>query len=172
MLLVTIAFFALPKMVTYSNFFLVFLMFWSTLYNVLMLGTMLTVCFNSSTFGKIVIFAVIYATSIFKLVLNKSWSTEARCAFALMPSMNLYMGLQTFVALEFMAKGVTFEMLLMPCNNFSIFHGLLMNFVGIAFWWVMYQYLDQVVPKDFGVPRPWYYPFTAAYWREVGALSQ
>ncbi len=172
MLLVTIAFFALPKLVTYSNFFIIFLVFFLTLYNVLMLGTMITVFFNSSSLGKIVIFGVIYATSILKLILSKSWSTEARCGFAILPSMNLFMSLQTFVSLEFMAKGATFEMLFIPCNKFSIFNALSMNIVGILLWWVMYQYFDQVIPTDYGVPRPWYFPFTSTYWREVGALQK
>ena len=56
----------------------------------------------------------------------------------------------------------------MPVNNFSIMHSILMNILGIGIWWFGYQYFDQVLPKEFGVVRPWYYPFTATYWREVG----
>ena len=64
----------MPMLVTYSNYFVLYLVFWLTLFNVLMLGTLLTVLFSTSTFGKIVIFAVINATSLFKLVLNDNWS--------------------------------------------------------------------------------------------------
>ena len=35
---------------------------------------------------------------------------------------------------------------------------------------VLAWYVDAVLPvslREYGVPRPWYFPFTAAYWREV-----
>ncbi|XP_061566340.1 phospholipid-transporting ATPase ABCA1-like [Cololabis saira] len=33
-----------------------------------------------------------------------------------------------------------------------------------AFYWVLTWYIENVFPGQYGIPKPWYFPFTSAYW--------
>jgi len=48
---------------------------------------------------------------------------------------------------------------LLAAGRFSVGSGIIMLIVDIALYSVLAWYLDQVVPTEFGVRRPWYYPF-------------
>jgi len=55
-------------------------------------------------------------------------------------------------------------------NNFSVSNGIGMMVLDSILYVVLAWYVDAVLPvslREYGVPRPWYFPFTAAYWREV-----
>lgn len=55
-------------------------------------------------------------------------------------------------------------------NNWTFSLSLGMLIVDILLYLVLAWYLDQVLPswaREFGVPRPWYFPVLPSYWSEV-----
>ena len=43
--------------------------------------------------------------------------------------------------------------------------------LNIVIYIILTWYFDEVIPREFGVSRPWYFPFTSAYWRGRGTGS-
>ena len=60
-------------------------------------------------------------------------------------------------------------------NNFTM-QGVLGFLIFDIIWMALLGwYVDNVLPswlREFGVPRPWYFPVTASYWREVFGCSK
>ncbi len=55
-------------------------------------------------------------------------------------------------------------------NNWTVGSSIGMLILDIILYLSMAWYLDAVLPswaRDFGVPRPWYFPVSPAYWREA-----
>ena len=75
--------------------------------------------------------------------------------------------------LEQNGAGVTDVTTSAVINNFSYNYGCGMLILDTILYAVLAWYIDAVLParfREFGVPRPYNFPFTAAYWREVFGL--
>jgi ATP-binding cassette subfamily A (ABC1) protein 1 len=75
--------------------------------------------------------------------------------------------------LEQNGAGVTADTASAVINNFSFNYGCGMMVADTILYAVLGWYIDAVLParfREFGVPRPFNFPFTAAYWREVRGL--
>ncbi|XP_041350182.1 phospholipid-transporting ATPase ABCA3-like [Gigantopelta aegis] len=49
-------------------------------------------------------------------------------------------------------------------DNYSLLDSMLMLLGDSAIYFLITWYVDNVKPGEFGVPRPWYFPFTSSYW--------
>ncbi|XP_067683603.1 phospholipid-transporting ATPase ABCA3-like [Haliotis asinina] len=49
-------------------------------------------------------------------------------------------------------------------DNYSLLDAMIMLLGDTAIHLVITWYVDNVRPGEFGVPKPWYFPFTASYW--------
>lgn len=47
-----------------------------------------------------------------------------------------------------------------PGDNFCMFDCLAMNLANALFYCLLTLYIESVWPGEYGVPLPWYYPFT------------
>ena len=60
--------------------------------------------------------------------------------------------------LELKLDGVTFEScstrVISGATNFSYTDAILMSMLGTIIWTGLWMYLDNVIPSEFGVPRP------------------
>ena len=52
-------------------------------------------------------------------------------------------------------------------THFSFSEAIWTSFVGLLIWIVLYVYVDQVLPREFGVPKRWNFFLTRAWWNEV-----
>lgn len=52
-------------------------------------------------------------------------------------------------------EGLTFSTLSVEYQNFSFRGGILMMLFDVVLWTALGLYLDQVVPSDYGVAKPW-----------------
>ncbi|XP_070849905.1 phospholipid-transporting ATPase ABCA1-like [Chaetodon trifascialis] len=41
---------------------------------------------------------------------------------------------------------------------------VIMMLADAALYWVLTWYIENVFPGQYGIPKPWYFPFTASYW--------
>jgi hypothetical protein len=80
------------------------------------------------------------------------------------------LGLDLMSAFEDQGQGITTATASTVYNNFQFSTCLVLMAFDTALYYALGWYLDQVMPtwiRDFGIPRPWYFPVTPSYWREV-----
>ena len=88
---------------------------------------------------------------------SKSWaSLLAPVAFGL--------NLDVLATTESNGVGITATNLYSTYHNYNFGQGLFMLVVDFVLYTVLAWYLDQVVPSEFGVRRPWYFIFLRDYW--------
>ena len=51
-----------------------------------------------------------------------------------------------------------------PDDSFTIGHVLFMMMIDAVIYAVLAWYIEAVRPGEFGVPQPWYFPFSKTYW--------
>ncbi|XP_056298859.1 phospholipid-transporting ATPase ABCA1-like [Pseudoliparis swirei] len=49
-------------------------------------------------------------------------------------------------------------------ERYTFIVSILMMLFDAAFYWVLTWYIENVFPGQYGIPKPWYFPFTASYW--------
>jgi ATP-binding cassette subfamily A (ABC1) protein 3 len=82
----------------------------------------------------------------------------------LFPNCALTLGIDIITEFETVHEGVSFSNLFVPSNKASMGAVLLFFLLDIALWTGLGWYLEQILPKEFGVQlRPWFL-FTPEYW--------
>ncbi|XP_078132544.1 phospholipid-transporting ATPase ABCA1 isoform X1 [Sander vitreus] len=49
-------------------------------------------------------------------------------------------------------------------ERYSFVVSIIIMLFDAAFYWVLTWYIENVFPGQYGIPKPWYFPFTASYW--------
>uniref|UniRef100_A0AAQ4PAU9 ABC transporter domain-containing protein n=1 Tax=Gasterosteus aculeatus aculeatus TaxID=481459 RepID=A0AAQ4PAU9_GASAC len=49
-------------------------------------------------------------------------------------------------------------------DNYTFIVSIIMMLVDAAIYCLLTWYIENVFPGQYGIPRPWYFPFTASYW--------
>lgn len=88
-------------------------------------------------------------------------------AASLVPPSAFLMGVKTMFFLESTAVGYTAESMWTKIYGYSMGQCIVMLAVDSFFWWILYYYVEQVNPFILGYTRPFYFPFTKAYWQDI-----
>ncbi|CAK0877024.1 unnamed protein product [Prorocentrum cordatum] len=88
-----------------------------------------------------------------------------------LPNVAFVLVLKAFFALETNFQGCTWQSVHRRVHNYTVASGLTMLFVDVVVWGLAYAYLDQVISHDVGATRPYNFPFTRSFWREVFGLD-
>ncbi|CAF1005228.1 unnamed protein product, partial [Didymodactylos carnosus] len=51
-----------------------------------------------------------------------------------------------------------------PSDDFSFLYCMIMMLIDSVIYMFFTWYIENVFPGEFGIPRPWYFPFTKTYW--------
>jgi ATP-binding cassette subfamily A (ABC1) protein 3 len=154
-----------------SSGFLVFIFFWlfglSTVTYCYFVSVFFSRAKTASTLG-----VVLFLASFFPwfAVADASYSSAAKIASSLLSTTAFGMALDQLAAYEDEGQGVNFSNAQVYVRNYSMSAALGMMFFDFLLYGVLAWYADAVLPasfREFGVARPWYFPFTGAYWREV-----
>ena len=76
----------------------------------------------------------------------------------LIPNANLTFMLEHLCNCEFMGSGLTTEFANMPVHSVTFYEGLFMLAFDVVVLGLLGYYLDQVMPKEYGVAKPWNFP--------------
>lgn len=119
---------------------------------------------------------VVFIASFFPVfsVSDGSIDTGVKLASSLLCPTAFGLSLNAAGLLEQNGAGVTRDTSTAILNNFSVNNGIGMMILDTFLYAILAWYADAVLPvsmREYGVPRPWFFPFTAAYWREVFGLS-
>ncbi|XP_045920999.1 phospholipid-transporting ATPase ABCA1-like isoform X1 [Micropterus dolomieu] len=49
-------------------------------------------------------------------------------------------------------------------DRYTFIVSIIMMLFDAAFYWLLTWYIENVFPGQYGIPKPWYFPFTSSYW--------
>jgi len=84
-------------------------------------------------------------------------------------------GCELIATYELQAKGVQwnsiFESPFIAENSFSLFQICVIMLFDASVYMLLTCYLESVTPGEYGIPKPWYFPVSPAYWLSSDARS-
>ena len=90
------------------------------------------------------------------LIMDPSTPSGAQYSMSILPNVCMNQIVKQIFFYDLNTRdGLTWSTLSIQYENFSFRGGLLMLFADVIFWGVLGLYLDQVVPSQFGVAKPW-----------------
>ena len=101
---------------------------------------------------------------------DPTFSTSAKAAGAILSPTAFGLALDIMSSFENEGQGVSFKNGDTLQNNFTMNSCVGFLILDIIWMSILGWYVDAVLParfREFGVPRPLWFPFTPAYWREV-----
>eukprot|EP00794_Sanderia_malayensis_P017576 gene17576-19328_t len=155
---------------THWSVILVFLLIYafSSIFFCFLVSVFFTNAIRSMLFGAVLWFGT-YApyASFASQATFEEMSKSSKAAACLLPNTCLGIAVQIITKFEAAQTGVQWSTFADPPSvddNFSLAATVLMMFVQAFICWVLTWYIEAVFPGEFGVPRPFYFPFTASYW--------
>jgi len=122
---------------------------------------------TASSLGIVIFIAAYFPTFA---VSDGSIATSTKMAASLLCPTAFGLSVNALGNLENNGAGATSETVSAVINNFSVSNGFGMMILDTILYGVLAWYIDNVLPakyREFGVPRPWTFPFMLDYWREV-----
>uniref|UniRef100_A0A671UT72 P-type phospholipid transporter n=1 Tax=Sparus aurata TaxID=8175 RepID=A0A671UT72_SPAAU len=49
-------------------------------------------------------------------------------------------------------------------NRYTFIVSIFMMLIDAVIYWLLTWYIENVFPGQYGIPKPWYFPFTSSYW--------
>ncbi|CAK4089010.1 unnamed protein product [Aphanomyces euteiches] len=146
---------------------LVFLFFLLFGWSVLAYGFLVSSIFSKSRLGTYIGIVVFFVMYLITSGFNDTSSEGAKTIVCLFAPVAMSFGVQTMAKAEANSLGITFSNIREPYANFRFSTALGFMLFDIILYTLLGLYLERVVPKDYGVPEPWYFPFRPSFWRKV-----
>jgi len=145
-----------------------FIVLWLTYINTLQLASLFSSPYDTLHPGALFVFIKVSMIDAFQIFLTFDRSASVNNLIAILPPMNLRLSIGVIVEFERVESSNHFGVVV---NDFSLGMGVVMNLVGIIMWSLLYYYFDQCAEKEVGIQRPFNFPLTASYWKEVLGLE-
>ncbi|OMJ90434.1 hypothetical protein SteCoe_7242 [Stentor coeruleus] len=149
----------------YSNFLLVFLVFWSYGLTCILLCIALSICF-ARTKTAVIIGISIFITSYFASfsIDDSQQVTSMKLGLSLFPSTALSLVLRVIINLEVGKVGLQTEYLGYKYLNFTCAQYFWIITIDIIYLTFACFYLDKIFQGGIGKKEKWYFLFTREYW--------
>ena len=147
--------------VSHSSFFYVYLLFYLTIVASAVQGLTLTAFFRhpeqSAGLQVFVIVVIVYAFGLFNQLIDETFGSGARVLVSLIPVAAFKQGIDQMVNYEAVGIGVTTETVAVFSDNYSFVTALLMLFLDIILWYLLWIYLEQLLPASGSIRAPWFF---------------
>uniref|UniRef100_A0A3Q1C7W4 P-type phospholipid transporter n=1 Tax=Amphiprion ocellaris TaxID=80972 RepID=A0A3Q1C7W4_AMPOC len=114
---------------------------------------------------------IIYFTLYLPYVLCVAWQDYigfgAKVFASLLSPVAFGFGCEYFALFEEQGVGIQWKNLVsspMEEDDFSLRTAIIMMYFDSFLYGVLTWYIEAVFPGQYGIPRPWYFPFTKSYW--------
>ncbi|XP_067683948.1 phospholipid-transporting ATPase ABCA3-like [Haliotis asinina] len=114
-----------------------------------------------------IVFFLSYCPYFYLAIIYQNMSRSAKLASCLLFNVGMAFGANVISLYEGAGSGVQWSNFHEPAtvdDNFTLLDAILMLLGDTAIHLLITWYLDNVRPGEFGVPKPFYFPFTASYW--------
>lgn len=85
----------------------------------------------------------------------------------LLSNTGMAFGFQIILRFEGTGEGMQWENMWKPVtvdDDLALAHVILMLMAASALYLLVTLYVEQILPGDYGVPKPWYFPITRTFW--------
>ncbi|CAL8072882.1 unnamed protein product [Orchesella dallaii] len=155
---------------TYADGALLFLFLLSYLFSVITLGFLVSSFFstaNSASTASGVLFFLTYFPYFFLQPRYDQLSKSTKVGMSIFSNTGMAFGCQIITMFEGTGAGIQWSTIAegaSPDDNLALLDVILMLFFDGIIYLLLAIYIEAVFPGDFGVPLPWYFPFTKWYW--------
>ncbi|KAK3526537.1 hypothetical protein QTP70_030758 [Hemibagrus guttatus] len=122
---------------------------------------------------------IIYFTLYLPYVLCVAWEDyvglPAKVIASILSPVAFGFGCEYFALFEEQGVGIQWSNLIsspMEGDDYSLTTAIILMYFDAFLYGVMTWYIEAVFPGQYGIPRPWYFPFTKSYWFGEGELKQ
>ncbi|XP_029695784.1 ATP-binding cassette sub-family A member 1 isoform X3 [Takifugu rubripes] len=138
--------------------------------------TTITQCFLISVFFSKANLAaacggLIYFALYLPYVLCYAWSDvmgfPAKVAVSVLSCVAFGYGCENFAKYEQQGVGIQWSNMSQSPEggeSYTFTLSIIMMLFDAALYWTLTWYIENVFPGQYGIPKPWYFPFTASYW--------
>lgn len=173
-------------MIEQSDFVILFLILYSTAMAITAMGMVFSTLFSNERIGALAAFGILQVSGIVHVALKLNDPNETSETNELsedIPLSELYflsilapvgyiITMDTYLNMDQFGDGCTWGRLYQAFNRYKVGHGLSMLWLSFLLGVTLYAYLEQIMQHDTGIARPWYFPFTASFWRECFGEAQ
>ncbi|KAM4642187.1 retinal-specific phospholipid-transporting ATPase ABCA4 [Discoglossus pictus] len=154
----------------YSNPFILFFFLMAFTFSTIMQGFLMSVFFSKANLAA-ACSGVIYFTLYLPHILCFAW--QDRMTFRLKTLASLLSPVAFGFGTEYLARyeeqglGLQFGNIRkspVEEDEYSFLFSIFMMFFDAFIYWILAWYIDNVFPGEYGMPKPWYFPFLATYW--------
>jgi ATP-binding cassette subfamily A (ABC1) protein 1 len=144
-----------------SNVFLLFLFFYGFFLNVIAMSFVVSTIFDKAKTGSFVGLVLFFMLYFVTYSVKDDTPMGSQTMACLVPQVALALGISTISNLEVANLGLGFSTLTTQFSNFQFLNALLMMYFDFIWISLLGIYLEQVIPKEFGTAKPWYFPFVS-----------
>jgi hypothetical protein len=152
----------------------VFALFYTFSLSTITLCMFISVFFTQSKVASVIGSAVFIACYFPFFSLSPTTAVSTKAFAALLSPTSLGAGLEVLASLETAGVGATKDTVSgSVLNGWTVASSIGMNIFDTLLFFALSAYVDAVLPaalRDFGTPRPFYFPLTLSFWREVFGL--
>ncbi|MCJ8749017.1 hypothetical protein PDJAM_G00171320 [Pangasius djambal] len=76
-------------------------------------------------------------------------------------------GCENFARYEEQGIGIQWKNIMVSSQDddpYTFIVSIIMMLIDALFYWILTWYIENIFPGQYGIPRPWYFPFTSSYW--------
>ena len=153
----------------YSDFGVIFLLFW--LFGL----TCIALCFMISTFFSKSKSAVIFTVMLFLVLYVLNFSVDdpkialnSKLGASIVNTISLSLMCGVFADLELGQIGVTASNVSNIYSNYSFSYFCIFMLIDFCAMMILAWYFSHVIPGEWGINQPWYFLFSPKYWRGRG----
>ncbi|XP_032730825.1 ATP-binding cassette sub-family A member 13 [Lontra canadensis] len=157
---------------THSNTCIIFLFLLDFGVSVIMLSYFLSVFFsraNTAALCTSLVYMISFLPYIVLLVLHNQLSVVMQTFLCLLSTTAFGQGVFFVTFLEGQEAGVQWTNMYQPPEPSGMTFGWVcwMMAVDSGLYFLCGWYLNNLIPGNFGLRKPWYFPFTASYWKNL-----
>ncbi|XP_031707233.1 phospholipid-transporting ATPase ABCA1 isoform X1 [Anarrhichthys ocellatus] len=113
------------------------------------------------------IYFVLYLPHVLCYAWRDVMGLQAKVAVSLLSCVAFGYGCENFAKYEEQGIGIQWHNINKSPeegDHYTFIVSIIMMLFDAAFYWVLTWYIENVFPGQYGIPKPWYFPFTASYW--------
>lgn len=121
------------------------------------------------------IYFVLYLPHVLCYAWRDVMGLGAKVAVSFLSCVAFGYGCETFAKYEVQGIGIQWHNILESPeegDHYTFIVSILMMLLDAFIYWVLTWYIENVFPGQYGIPKPWYFPFTASYWCGAASDSQ
>ncbi|KAM6959867.1 phospholipid-transporting ATPase ABCA1 [Tautogolabrus adspersus] len=121
------------------------------------------------------IYFVLYLPHVLCYAWRDVMSFGAKVAVSLLSCVAFGYGCETFAKYEVQGIGIQWSNINQSPeegDRYTFIVSIIMMLFDAAIYWILTWYIENVFPGQYGIPKPWYFPFTKSYWCGTASVTR